>query len=191
MPPLPQIQTSNSTQADGISHSSSESAFHPFTLDAFEHAPCFKTVAEPLPSLDSSQISLLYSHSIQQTPNLSYELPYSLNVFSALFINGQILGLRCGTIVPSKSPPASPETPFPLRPTATQLSTVHFSGIDRFPFVKMRDNFIHMSGFIDEEELAGDVCLMPSFTLAPGGVSWDPTAWRIEKPFADKWGFLF
>ncbi|KAF2502695.1 hypothetical protein BU16DRAFT_612317 [Lophium mytilinum] len=189
-PPL-QIQSSISAQADDIAQPSSEFAFHPFSFDAFEHAPCSRRITGPLLSLDSPQFSSFCSPSIQQTPNLSYELPYALPLSSALLINGRILGLRCGIDGLSKSLPASPEVPFPLQPTTTQLTIVHFRAIDRVPFFKMRDNFILMSDVIDEEELIGDLFLMPGFTIAPGGVSWDPEAWRIEKPFADKWGILF
>lgn len=124
-------------------------------------------------------------------PNISHELPYKLTVFAALFVNGEILGLSCCTIIPAKSKPATPNIPLPLRPTPTQLLTLHLSGIDRFPFPKMRDNVISMSGLIDEEELGKDMFMMPSFSITPGGLAWNPKAWKVEKPFADKWGFLF
>jgi hypothetical protein len=55
----------------------------------------------------------------------------------------------------------------------------------------MRDNTINLSAIIDEDEFSKDLFTMPSFTITPGAATWDPRAWRIEKPFADKWGFLF
>ncbi|KUJ24234.1 uncharacterized protein LY89DRAFT_727267 [Mollisia scopiformis] len=135
------------------------------------------------PSFDSS--------SFLQPPNLNYELPYQLTLAGALFINGQILGLSCSVSIPARSSPASPDCPPALRPTATQLLTVHSHGVDRFPFPKMRDNAINLACLIDEEELTRDLFLMPSFSLAAGCTPWDPRAWKVERPFADKWAFLF
>jgi Domain of unknown function (DUF3425) len=130
-------------------------------------------------------------NSMEQVLTTTYELPYPLTVSGALFINGQILGLSCCATIPAKSSPVLSNVPIALHPTPTQLLTVHFSGIDRFPFPKMRDNAINMSSMIDEEEFTGDLFTMPSFHIIPGGASWDPSAWRIERPFAEKWGFLF
>ena len=122
---------------------------------------------------------------------LNCELPCPLTVLSALFINGKVLGMTCGTPIAAKSSPASPDVPLSLQPTPTQLLTVHFRVIDRFPFPKMRDNFINMSAIIDDEEFSSDIFTMPSFSITPGGAPWDPGAWKMEKAFADKWGFLF
>jgi hypothetical protein len=55
----------------------------------------------------------------------------------------------------------------------------------------MRDNAINLSSFIDEEEFERDLFTKPSFSIRPGAASWDPTAWKMEKSFAQKWGFLF
>ena len=128
---------------------------------------------------------------IGQSPSLSYELACPLTVFGALYINGQILGLTCFSTVAARSPSTSMDVPLPLQPTPTQLLTIPLNGIDRFPFPKMRDNFINMSGVLDEEEFSYDLFTMPSFSIMPGAVSWNPKAWKIEKPFAEKWGFLF
>jgi len=126
-----------------------------------------------------------------QAPKLQYELPYALNIWGALYVNGEILGLGCTVVVPAKSLTASPDVPLPLQPTTLQLQYIHFTGIDRLPFPKMRDNFIKMSAVLDEEDLVRDICLGSSFSITPGSVPWNPAAWKIEKPFADKWGFLF
>jgi hypothetical protein len=123
--------------------------------------------------------------------SLPYELPVTLTVVGALYLNGRILGMPTCTMVAGKSSPAGPSVPPPLRPTEVQLYTVHLSGIDRFPFPKFRDNMIIMSALVDEEEFTQDLCLLPSFTIRSGGAPWDPRAWSIEKPFARKWGFLF
>jgi hypothetical protein len=55
----------------------------------------------------------------------------------------------------------------------------------------MRDNTINLSAIIDVEEFSKDLFTIPSFTITPGTASWDPRAWKIERPFAEKWGFLF
>jgi hypothetical protein len=126
-----------------------------------------------------------------QTPKLSRELPLPISALAALFINGEVLGMKCGMPMAAKSSPASPGVPMPLQPTMTQIVVLHFMFIDRFPFPKMRDNAINMSSIIDEEDFVRDMFTMPSFSIMPGALAWDPKAWRIEKYFADKWGFLF
>jgi len=71
-----------------------------------------------------------------------------------------------------------------------QLTTIHARWIDRIPFPKMRDNLITLFGMLDDEEIIADIFTIPSFAITPGCASWDPRAWKIEKPFADKWGYL-
>ncbi|PQE27591.1 Aryl-alcohol dehydrogenase protein [Rutstroemia sp. NJR-2017a BBW] len=138
-----------------------------------------------------SQNMLLFS-SVSQAPSMSYELPYSPpTVFSALFTNGEILGiLSCGDL-PKISPPASSDVPLTLHPTLAQLTTPHSTGVDRFPFPRMRDNMILMNAFYDGDEFQRDLFTMPSFTVTPGIPPWDPRGWKMEKYFAEKWGFLF
>lgn len=93
--------------------------------------------------------------------------------------------------VKTVSLPAAPSVPLPLHPTQAQLVTPHMPAIDRFPFPGFRDNVITLSNFFDEQGFIHDLFTMPSFSITPGGATWDPSAWNIEKPFADKWGFLF
>jgi hypothetical protein len=116
---------------------------------------------------------------------------YPITFAGALYINGQILDIPCSTVVPAKSKPAGPEIPLPLQPTELQLITIHETWIDRFPFPKMRNSLISLSGVIDGEEFVRDMMLMPSFEIVPGRLPWDPRAWKILKPFAQKWGYLF
>jgi Domain of unknown function (DUF3425) len=176
------------TQSENHCHGVLESrSFQSISLDAFDLTGVDLTMPSSLSPSSSSYLS-----SIGQAPTLSYELPYHITVLSALIINGEVLGLSCCTAVPAKSSPASLDVPLSLHPTPTQLLTVHSTGIDRFPFPKMRDNLINMSGIIDEEEFGRDLFMMPSFSITPGGAPWDARAWKIEKGhFADKWGFLF
>lgn len=124
-------------------------------------------------------------------PNLGYEVPIQLTLSGALFINGQILGLPCCLLIPARSAPATPDIPLPLRPTAIQLTTIHTTSIDRFPFPRFRDKYINMNSLFDEEELTRDLLLAPSLTITPGCVPWDPRAWKMSRAFADKWSFLF
>ena len=129
--------------------------------------------------------------SAYQNPDLSYELRPSMTVIGALYINGEILGLSCCTVVPAKSEPAPPDVPWSLQPTPLQLSVIHMPGVDRFPFPEWRDNIINQHCMIDAEEFTRDICIMPSFTIDPRLPPWDPKAWKIEKYFANKWGWLF
>lgn len=116
---------------------------------------------------------------------------YPLTFYGALYINGMYLRIPCSTVVPAKSEPVGPEVPESLRPTELQLITIHPRWIDRFPFPKMRDSLISLSGVIDDEEFMRDLALIPSFEIVQGKAPWDPKAWRIKKPFAEKWGYLF
>ncbi|KAF2180554.1 hypothetical protein K469DRAFT_274587 [Zopfia rhizophila CBS 207.26] len=102
-----------------------------------------------------------------------------------------MLGLSYGTTVPAKSLPVASDIPPPLHPTPLQLITIHARWIDRFPFPKMRNNMISMSSIVDDEEFLSDLFTIPSFNLTPGRATWDPRAWKIEKSFAEKWGYLF
>jgi hypothetical protein len=113
------------------------------------------------------------------------------SVFAALFKNGRILGIPCGSQIPWKSRHCGPEIPATLRPTALQMTTLHIPWIDRFPFPKMRDNTILLGGIIDEEDFLNDLFTTENFTVVPGSVSWDPNGWIIAKEFGKKWGYLF
>jgi hypothetical protein len=181
------VQRSHDTEADDHCHWALEAIPQlnsPGTLDLIPYSGDVT-----MPSL--SQSFSFSPTSIRQSCSLSYELPYPPTVFSALYINGEILGLSMCESIPSRSPPVSSDVPVPLRPTTTQLLTIHSTGIDRFPFPKMRDNTINLSAIIDVEEFSRDLFTIPSFTITAGTATWDPRAWKIEKPFAEKWGFLF
>ncbi|CAG8961011.1 hypothetical protein HYFRA_00002551 [Hymenoscyphus fraxineus] len=175
------LDNSNSTNSTG-------------TLDiTMNSSTCFGDMMPlfPLETPTTSDHSSCVCCSFRILPNLNHELPYKLTPITALYINGEVLGLSCCTSIPAKSKPAAPHVPLSLRPTPAQLFTFHLSGVDRFPFPKMRDNIISLSGFIDDEELCRDMMLMPTFSFTPGALPWNPKAWKVEKPFADKWGFLF
>jgi hypothetical protein len=114
-----------------------------------------------------------------------------LTVFSALYLNGQILGIACSVCQPSRSPHASPHHPASLHPTESQLTIVHPRWMDSLPFPRMRDTLVRLLCAIDEEDLLRDLFTMPSWRIeGKGGASWDPKAWRMEDEWRDKWGWL-
>ncbi|KAJ7033431.1 hypothetical protein C8F04DRAFT_1104711 [Mycena alexandri] len=114
----------------------------------------------------------------------------SITMYTALFQNGLILGLTCGTVFPAKSRPQPPNVPDSLQPTAVQLMHIHPPWIDRFPFPRMRDNMVTL-GVIDEEVFLQYIFSSPTFEIKPGYASWDPAGWVVQKEFVENWGFLF
>ncbi|KFY77059.1 hypothetical protein V499_03464 [Pseudogymnoascus sp. VKM F-103] len=137
-------------------------------------------------------------------PALDLHQDIPTTVYAALFTNGVILSLPCAyaSPLPSCSPPY-PDAPPDLQPTALQLSTPHARWIDRFPFPRMRDNFILMTvgeeegvgaaslRVLDQEAFIGDLFCMESFVIREGGQAWDSADWTIGKRFQEKWGWLF
>lgn len=114
-----------------------------------------------------------------------------MNVYAALYMNGQIMGLECTICAPILSTPVGPDVPLPLHPTEMQLTLKHFTWLDRFPFPKFRDNIITLGGIFDEEDFIADLFLQDSFQLRPEGKSWDPLDWKVGSGFMKKWGYLF
>jgi hypothetical protein len=131
-------------------------------------------------------------------PSPLNQLAPALTVFSALYLNGNLLGLSCSICVTSRSPFPSPSHPLPLHPTELQLTVAHPRWFDRFPFPRWRDSLIRLLGVIDEEELLKDLFTQPSWTIETGGsraggwesAAWDPKAWTMEESFRVKWGWL-
>ncbi|KAE8451140.1 hypothetical protein EG329_004812 [Mollisiaceae sp. DMI_Dod_QoI] len=182
----PEPRKSIDTEVDDHFHCNLDATSGLVPFDAFD--PALYSQADTLlllqgPAFDPSCLT--------QAPSLSYEVPYQLTLVGALFINGQILGINSCVTIPTRSSPASPDVPLPLRPTATQLLTMHSTGIDAFPFPKMRDNVINLGALIDDQEFTYDLVVKPSFSIMAGATPWDPRAWKVEKPFAEKWGHLF
>ncbi|KZM21004.1 hypothetical protein ST47_g7815 [Ascochyta rabiei] len=180
---------------DSISNSTYTSS-----LEALDSTtPHWQIIDLDLPELASDPNDTILSDPDLLPNNLHLPLPspealqlqLPLNVFTALFMNGQILSLACGTLLASKSPPANPSIPVPLRPTASQQLTVHFQWIDRLPFPKLRDSLIRLQGVVDLEEFLNDIFVLPSFKIRAGAACWDPRAWSMEAGWARKWGWLF
>lgn len=129
--------------------------------------------------------------------NLDLSLDHALlplpnhTICSALFHNGVILELSCGTSIVSKSRPALPHVPESLRPTQSQLENVHFSWIDRFPLPQLRERLILFSDSLNSEEFLADIFTTSTFTIIPGATSWDACAWHVCQAFKRKWSCLF
>ncbi|KAH6612150.1 hypothetical protein C7974DRAFT_91994 [Boeremia exigua] len=153
---------------------------------------------DSLPELASSSADThladpdLLPNNLHVLPSLlSTQLTLPMTVWTALFLNGQILSIPCSAIIASKSSPSTPSTPITLRPTASQLTTVHFQWIDRLPFPKLRDSLIKLQSVVDMDEFLNDIFVAPSFKIRKGGESWDARAWSMEAGWAQKWGWLF
>lgn len=126
----------------------------------------FSLTSSALPS----SLPAMLSPQSQPTPKIT--------VFTAMYLNGQILGLSCSICVTSRSPFPAPHHPPALHPTQTQLLTPHPRWFDRFPFPRMRDSLIRLVGVIDEEELIRDFFTMPSWRIEGGeNASWEPGRW--------------
>lgn len=122
---------------------------------------------------------------------LSSSITLPLTVFTALFLNGQILSIQCSTTTASKSSLPTAAVPISLRPTVSQLTTVHYQWIDRLPFPKLRDSLIRLQSVVDLDEFLNDIFVAPSFSIKRGAESWDAQAWSMEAVWAKKWGWLF
>ncbi|KAH7400478.1 hypothetical protein BKA64DRAFT_482773 [Cadophora sp. MPI-SDFR-AT-0126] len=134
-------------------------------------------------SYSASMTPISLDHALLPLPNHT--------IYSALFHNGVILGLACGSASVTKSRPALPHVPEPLRPTIIQLQNVHFEWIDRFPISGFRDRLITSSDSLSIEGFLADLFTAPSFALTPGCASWDPEAWNATEEFKSKWSCLF
>ncbi|OBT68769.1 hypothetical protein VE03_02075 [Pseudogymnoascus sp. 23342-1-I1] len=153
------------------------------------------------PSMLSAPVVIPPAPAPRLDPALDRHLDIPPTVFAALFTNGVILSLPCAyaSPLPSTSPPC-PDAPPDLQPTAMQLSTPHARWIDRFPFPRMRDNFIWLTAgegegagirLLDQEALLGDLFCMESFVIREGGKAWEGADWTVGGEFQDKWGWLF
>lgn len=122
---------------------------------------------------------------------------YAWPLCSALAYHGLLQGTHCDTCLIDTTSPTSylSSLPSALQPTSLQLAVKHRNWIDRFPFPRLRDNMILLvaAGKMDLDLFVWDLFNMPSLTLRRGGegCTWEPGAWRVERGWAGKWGFLF
>lgn len=112
-------------------------------------------------------------------------------VYSALFYNGVILGIPCATSAVSKSRPPALHVPEPLRPLQVQLDQAHYSFIDRLPQKALRQRLVQLSDTFNVEDFTGYMFTMPTFIIAPGCQSWDPSGWTLAPEFRTKWRIIF
>lgn len=110
----------------------------------------------------------------------------SHTAYAALFDNGQLLGLSCGTVARTRSLYDCAGLPQYLCPSESQKTMVHAQWIDRFPFPFMRDACISLLDTSGEEEFLADLFKMPSFVILQGYASWDPAGWVISTAFKEK-----
>lgn len=114
------------------------------------------------------------------------------SIYAALTKHGLMLGTSCAECVyDSVSPSEYESLPEALKPTPLQLVVPHRRWIDRFPFVRLRDNMILLSTLLDLDAFCGDLFNTASLTLRPSAPSWDPRSWVLGEEFASKWGYLF
>jgi hypothetical protein len=116
----------------------------------------------------------------------------SLTIYSALYTNGYMLGIPCVVSLAAKScRSTTSDIPLSLQLTPTQLGTVHFLFVDRFPLPKLRDKMIELQDEFSAEEFIADLFTNPSFSISSGYQGWDPAAWSVSPIFKRKWSFLF
>jgi hypothetical protein len=176
-------------------HTHTFSLYNPNALDTFD------TDTHDIPEIDFSMpisgLSDLPTLPSTSNPYIlspqSQPIPPPLTVVSALYLNGRILGLSCSVCITSTSPHPLPHHPPALQPTITQLTVEHPRWYDRLPFPRMRDGLIRLVGVVDEEDLLNDLFTKPSWRIEGIGdrAAWDPGAWRVERGFEGKWGWLW
>ncbi|EXJ68553.1 uncharacterized protein A1O5_08346 [Cladophialophora psammophila CBS 110553] len=115
-------------------------------------------------------------------------------IYSTLGQHGEMQGTSCSDCwEEAKSPLEYLALPDSLRPSPLQLAMPHQRWIDRFPFPRLRDNMILLSGLIDLNEFVRDLFGMASLILRREvhRATWDPEAWAMGAEFSSKWGYLF
>lgn len=102
-----------------------------------------------------------------------------------------MLGMSCRACIFDSVSVTNQVLPDALQPTPLQLVVPHRLWIDRFPFVRLRDNMILLNSLLDLDAFCGDLFNTASLTLRPSAPSWDPRSWVLGEEFAAKWGYLF
>ncbi|KAH6872843.1 hypothetical protein BKA58DRAFT_382851 [Alternaria rosae] len=188
---LPQTQRPESSANVASSEIAFGSSPNAIARLSTSRSPCphFKNVEAPSSTLELD----LTCNPYPQTCSIPSPLAQTITpftVFAALYANGEIQGISCATTYSSRTPMPKPHIPLPLHPTELQMMIVHPRWIDRLPFPRMRDSLIRLIGVVDEEELCKDFFTMPSFTIEVGYESWNPRAWKMEREWEMKWGWL-
>ncbi|KAK5045057.1 hypothetical protein LTR84_010205 [Exophiala bonariae] len=113
------------------------------------------------------------------------------SIYAALTKHGLMLGMSCRECIFDSVSTSNDVLPDALQPTPLQMVVPHRRWIDRFPFVRLRDNMILLSSLLDLDAFCGDLFNTASLTLRPSAPSWDPKSWVLGEEFAAKWGYLF
>jgi hypothetical protein len=155
----------------------------------------FSSISTSTPPSTTHTTSSSATGSLPPPRLITNQPTFPMTLFTALYINGTFLSITCTTTVPAKTPPCDRAVPPSLRPTDSQLNTVHPRWYDRFPFPRVRDAMILLGvgglKLFDDEDLVNDLFTKPSFNIREGCEPWDPSGWSIESSFREKWGWVF
>ncbi|KAJ0308709.1 hypothetical protein COL516b_003254 [Colletotrichum fioriniae] len=161
---------------------------------------------------DIYQLFLQHAHQSRRSPSpdpMSDSLIplVQFNLFRGLMENMKTLGITMPMICdddcvsPFGTDPVYNVTnawnvPYFLRPTETQLTTVHHPWLDFLPLPRMRDNLIKAGDDWDDEALCLDMVGDADAPSGKGGMilwgePWDPNSWEVTEDFVEKWRWIF
>ncbi|KAG7039171.1 hypothetical protein JMJ77_0003457 [Colletotrichum scovillei] len=160
---------------------------------------------------DIYQLFLQHAHESRRSPSpdpLSDSLIplVQFNLFRGLMENMKTLGITMPMICDDDcvSPFGSDPTynantawniPYFLKPTETQLTTIHHPWLDFLPLPRMRDNLIKAGDDWDDEALCLDMVGDGDAPSGKGGMilwgePWDPNSWEVTEDFVEKWRWI-
>ncbi|UQC91411.1 uncharacterized protein CLUP02_16946 [Colletotrichum lupini] len=160
---------------------------------------------------DIYQLFLQHAHESRRSPNpdpMSDSLIplVQFNLFRGLMENMRTLGITMPMICdddcvsPFGSDPmynanTAWNVPYFLKPTETQLTTIHHPWLDFLPLPRMRDNLIKAGDDWDDEALCLDMVGDGDAPSGKGGMilwgePWDPNSWEVTEDFVEKWRWI-
>ncbi|KAK1710035.1 uncharacterized protein BDZ83DRAFT_591629 [Colletotrichum acutatum] len=160
---------------------------------------------------DIYQLFLQHAHESRRSPSpdpMSDSLIplVQFNLFRGLMENMKTLGITMPMICdddcvsPFGSDPmynanTTWNIPYFLKPTETQLTTVHHPWLDFLPLPRMRDNLIKAGDDWDDEALCLDMVGDGDAPSGKGGMilwgePWDPHSWEVTEDFVEKWRWI-
>ncbi|KAK1449319.1 hypothetical protein CMEL01_08634 [Colletotrichum melonis] len=160
---------------------------------------------------DIYQLFLQHAHESRRRPNpdpMSDSLIplVQFNLFRGLMENMRTLGITMPMICdddcvsPFGSDPmynanTAWNVPYFLKPTETQLTTIHHPWLDFLPLPRMRDNLIKAGDDWDDEALCLDMVGDGDAPSGKGGMilwgePWDPNSWEVTEDFVEKWRWI-
>ncbi|KAK1446656.1 hypothetical protein CCUS01_12289 [Colletotrichum cuscutae] len=160
---------------------------------------------------DIYQLFLQHAHesrrSLNPDPMSDSLIPLvQFNLFRGLMENMRTLGITMPMICdddcvsPFGSDPmynvnTAWNVPYFLKPTETQLTTIHHPWLDFLPLPRMRDNLIKAGDDWDDEALCLDMVGDGDAPSGKGGMilwgePWDPNSWEVTEDFVEKWRWI-